>query len=137
MKVEKDQPTLWTKLINKEFLRFLVSGGLNTLFTYLIYLLLLTLLDYRVAYTFSYIFGIFVSYGLNVRFVFRQKVTFKSFIQFPLVYLLQYLINLVLLYILVDHLHISKIIVPIISVLITIPISFLLSKIIIKTKPIK
>ncbi|MWJ33253.1 GtrA family protein [Saccharibacillus sp. WB 17] len=125
---------MWTKLTNKEFLRFLISGGLNTLATYIIYLILLNFLDYRVAYTISYVCGIFISYGLNVKFVFKTNVTFKSFIQFPIVYLVQYAINLLLLYVLVDYLYISEIIVPIISVIVTIPLSFLLSKFIIKTK---
>lgn len=134
MRAENGRHILWTKLTNKEFLRFLVSGGVNTLSTYLIYLILLMFLDYRVSYTISYACGIFISYALNVKFVFKEKVTFKSFVQFPIVYLLQYLINLLLLYILVDHLHISEIIVPIISVIVTIPISFILSKVIIKKR---
>ena len=73
MKAENVRTTLWTKLTNKEFARFIVSGGLNTFVTYLIYLGLLFILDYRVSYTISYIFGIFISYWLNVKFVFHEK----------------------------------------------------------------
>ncbi|MEK3865997.1 MULTISPECIES: GtrA family protein [Paenibacillus] len=134
MKVEKDHPTLLTKLLNKQFLKFVISGGINTLFTYLVYLLLLQVLSYSMSYTISYISGIFLSYYLNTIFVFKEKVTFRKFLKFPVVYLVQYLINLLMLFVLVEYLNLSKQIVPLIVIVVTIPITYTLSKLIIKSK---
>lgn len=134
MKVESGRPTLLTKLLNKEFLKFVVSGGINTLTTYLMYLLLLLFLNYSLSYTVSYVSGIFLSYYLNTVFVFKEKMSIKKFLKFPIVYLIQYFINLLMLYILVEHLHLSTKIVPLIVVVVTIPVTFVLSKLIIKSK---
>lgn len=134
MKVEKDHPTLLTKLLSKQFLKFVISGGINTLATYLVYLLLLGFLSYSISYTISYVSGIFLSYYLNTVFVFKEKVLFRKFLKFPIVYLVQYLINLLMLYVLVEHLNLSKQIVPLIVIVVTIPITYTLSKLIIKSK---
>ncbi|WP_339251667.1 GtrA family protein [Paenibacillus sp. FSL P2-0136] len=134
MKVESGRPTLLTKLLNREFLKFVVSGGINTLTTYLMYLLLLLFLNYSLSYTVSYVSGIFLSYYLNTVFVFKEKISIKKFLKFPIVYLIQYFINLLMLYILVEHLHLSTKIVPLIVVVVTIPVTFVLSKLIIKSK---
>ncbi|WP_254848764.1 GtrA family protein [Paenibacillus odorifer] len=115
-------------------MKFVISGGINTLFTYLVYLLLLQALSYSMSYTISYISGIFLSYYLNTIFVFKEKVTFRKFLKFPIVYLVQYLINLLMLFVLVEYLNLSKQIVPLIVIVVTIPITYTLSKLIIKSK---
>ena len=134
MKVETDRPTLWMRFTNKEFLKYLFSGGFNTLATYVLYLLLLNIWSYNLAYSISYISGIFISYALNSLFVFKEKISFRTFIKYPIVYVVQYLISLILLNVLIEYVGFSNKIVPIITIVITIPITFLLSKLIIKGK---
>lgn len=134
MKAEKDQPTLWMKFINKEFLKYLISGGINTVATYGLYLLFLIVMEYKTAYSLSYIVGILFSYLLNTIFVFKEKVSLMKFIKFPVVYLAQYLINLIILLLLVEYINLPAEIVPIIVIFITLPITYLLSKYIIKGK---
>ncbi|AIQ49621.1 polysaccharide synthesis protein GtrA [Paenibacillus sp. FSL R7-0273] len=134
MKAESGHPTLLTKLLSKEFLKFVISGGINTLTTYLMYLLLLAFFDYSLSYTLSYVSGIFLSYYLNTVFVFKEKVALGKFLKFPIVYLVQYLVNIMMLYVLVEHLHLSTGIVPLIVIVITIPITYVLSRLIIKSK---
>ena len=81
-----------------EFLRFLLVGGFNTLSGYAVYLFFLWLLDGPIwAYNISYAVGIIVSYCLNVRFTFRQKLSWKKFAAFPLVYVVQYVVGLLVL----------------------------------------
>jgi len=125
---------LLTKHLNKEFLKFLVSGGINTLATYLMYLLLLLFYNYSISYSISYVAGIFLSYYLNSVFVFKEKISFRKFLKFPLVYIVQYLINMLLMYILVEYVQMYAQIVPLVAMVITVPITFLLSKMIIKSK---
>ena len=54
------------------FVRFLLTGGLNTAVTYGVYLLLLGPLGYRWAYVASFVFGIGLSYALLRWFVFQS-----------------------------------------------------------------
>src|SRR5437868_5451334 len=79
------------------FCRFLISGGTNTILTYLIYVGLVLVLPYPVAYTITTILGIFSSYILNARFVFRRKLSLTVALQYPLVYVVQYVLGLCLL----------------------------------------
>lgn len=122
------------KYLNKEFLKFIVSGVLNTLATYIIYLLFLNYIGYSISYTISYVSGIFISYYLNSLFVFKEKLSLKKFIKYPIVYIAQYLINLCMVFLFVEKLGLSAQIVPLVVILITLPITYLLSKLIIKEK---
>lgn len=134
MKAEEDQPTLWMRFLNKEFLRFILSGGINTICTYGLYLLLLLFFEYKISYTVSYIIGILLAYFLNSTLVFKEKVSLNKFLKFPIVYLVQYLINVVILYLFVEYVKMSAEIVPLIVIVISLPITYLLSKYIIKGK---
>ena len=51
--------------ISSPFLRFLVSGGVNTLGTYLLYLALLVLLPYWLSYAIAFVSGIALAYVLS------------------------------------------------------------------------
>lgn len=54
------------------FVRFLLTGGLNTAVTYGVYLLLLGPIGYRWAYVASFVFGIGLSYAMLRWFVFQN-----------------------------------------------------------------
>jgi len=117
-----------------QFVKFIGVGGINTAITYLLYLLLLLFLNYQVSYTISYIFGIYLSYWLNLKFVFNEKSSRKKMLLFPLVYIVQYLLGIFILYIVIDKFDFPKEIGPIIVVIITIPFTYLFTKIILKAK---
>jgi putative flippase GtrA len=97
-----------------------------------IYLLVALFLAYPTAYTVSYVAGIFISYYLNARFVFREKLRLSKALQFPIVYLAQYLIGLGSLSLLIEVAHLSKFFAPIVVVVITVPCTYLLSRYMIK-----
>lgn len=134
MKAGKGLLMLLIKHLNKEFLKFLISGGINTLATYLMYLFLLLFYNYSLSYSVSYIAGIFLSYYLNSVFVFKEKISFRKFLKFPIVYLVQYIVNMLMLYVLVEYAQFNVQIVPLVAMIITVPITFILSKMIIKSK---
>src|ERR1039457_2504705 len=98
--------------VSPEFLRFLVSGAINTVLTYVLYLLLLLVLSYTVAYTCCYVVGVFLSYYLNARFVFRSPVSLATAGRYPVVYLVQYVVSIVLLHVLVEVCGLDPRIVP-------------------------
>ena len=118
-------------LRDHEFARFLISGAVNTVTTYLIYVGLVLFLPYPVAYTITTAIGILLSYYLNARFVFRQPLRLSAALRYPAVYAIQYVLGLVLLYVLVEIGHLSKFIAPVFIVLATVPVTFVLSRLII------
>lgn len=122
------------RVLNRELLRqgiyFVFSGGLNTLATYLLYLLLLNFLHYQIAYATSFIAGIFLSYTLSTRFVFRTTHSWVKFALFPLVYLISYAAGAAVLDLAVSRLGIGQRIAPLVSACVTLPLSFALSRLI-------
>lgn len=116
--------------IPKQFFRFLVAGAVNTTFSYLLYILLLAYLHYSWAYTIAYCAGILLSYYLNTYFVFKQVASWSGFAKFPLVYLAQYIVGVIVLWILVQRLSVSPGLAMIAVIGISIPLTFILSKVI-------
>ena len=89
---------LW-KIENK-FLRFIFVGALNTVFGYLIFLLLIwTGLHYSIALLLSQILGVLFNYKTTGYLVFQNKSN-NLIIKFFIVYGVIYLINLLELYLL-------------------------------------
>lgn len=114
-----------------EFARFLLVGATNTLFSYLLYVLLLRAMPYIAAYTLSYGAGIVLSYFLNVQFVFRKRAGLASFLKFPLVYLIQYGLGALVLWLLVGA-GISPTLSMLGVIIVTIPVTFLSSRFVLK-----
>jgi putative flippase GtrA len=112
----------------QQFFRFMAMGALSTAVTYVIYVLLSLYFNYQFAYFCAYMLGIVLSYYLNVLFVFDTKISLRTFVRFPLVYVIQYLISALFLGILVEKLLISTIIAPVLILVITLPLSFVLSR---------
>ena len=85
----------------KKFLRYILTGLLNTLATYITSIILLKIFNlFLVLSNFiGYIVGIFVSFYLNRNFVFKSKQAQikKQFYKFICACLFSYLINLIFL----------------------------------------
>ena len=120
------------KFNRNEFFKFIFFGGINTVLSYAIYVVLLLFLIYPVAYSLAYFLGIFISYYLNSRFVFKRNVRLVKAFQYPLVYLVQYLLGVSLLSVLIEIFSLNKFIAPALVIMITIPVTFSLSRFIIK-----
>jgi len=112
------------------FLRFLISGGVNTGATYGMYLLLLQFMGYKPAYTVAYIFGIVLGFLLNRLFVFQAHRGWRSLVLYPFVYLAQYLVSLAIVWAWVERLHMPASIAPLFAIVITIPLTYVLSRIV-------
>ena len=110
------------------FARFVISGGINTGLTYCIYLFFQMMLSYQVAYLIAYVAGIFIAYFMSSLFVFNKPVSLRSFFRFPIVYIVQYGVGAVLLWLLVSLLNVSSTYAPLIVIAVTLPLTFLLSR---------
>jgi len=119
------------KFTNREFVSFVCFGTVNTILTYIIYLIFLLVVTYPVAYSITFVIGVYTSYYFNATFVFKQGLTLKKALQYPMVYLIQYVLGLGLLYLLVESFAMDPRIAPIVIVVLTVPITFLLSRLII------
>lgn len=116
------------QLINNQVLRFLVTGGLNTIVTYGIYLLLKGAVGYQIAYLISYVSGILFSYFMSAIFVFRKKISLRTFSRFPVIYVIQYAVGALLLGVLIHTFSIPTTIAPLLVILVTLPLTFILSR---------
>lgn len=119
-------------LISGEFARFVIVRGICTVLSYGAYLLLLLSFSYEVSYVCSYLFGIVLAYLVNSRFVFRVAMSRRSAIRFPLVYVVQFVGTFLILRIAVQWAHISPSIAYGLAVCVTIPLTFVLSRRIIR-----
>lgn len=113
------------------FIRFLFVGIFNVIFSYLIYLIALFIIKiYIFAYTISFIISVIVSYLLNSKVVFNVRLSKKNMLKFPIVYIVQFIFGFFGLTYIVEYLNIDSRFAPIMLLIVTIPLTYILSKII-------
>lgn len=120
--------------LKEEFGRFLVAGAINTALSFSLYLIFNLFFHYQLAYWLAFFLGILFSFWVNSRWVFRAAMNWKTFLAFPLVYLFQYFFGAVLLHILVEILGISEWTSPIVVIVCSVPVTFLMSRFVLKRK---
>lgn len=118
--------------MSKEFLRFIIAGSVNTLLSWLMFVALVQYLAYLVAYSMAYVFGILISYYLNVKFVFRESIMLESVIKYPVIYLSQYSCGVISMWFIVGQLKLPPHLAMVIVITITVPITFFISRKLIK-----
>lgn len=103
-------------------LRFFVVGAINTLFSYLVYALLILLgMHYSLATLISTVLGVIFNFFTTGRIVFRSMDN-KRFIMFVLVYAFTYFVNILLLSWLVDGASMDELLA---GALVTLPVALL------------
>ena len=109
-------------------LRFLIAGGFNTAVTYLLYLALLRVMSYQISYALSFMTGIGISYVLARTFVFKTHQGLRSALMLVFTYLIQYLVGAAVVWTWVDLLAQHAMLAPAIATGVTLPLTYLLSK---------
>lgn len=120
--------------LQKESIRFLVVGAINTGATYLEYLALLNWLSYPVAYSIAFATGILLSFYLNTRFVFRTPASWRKLLLYPGVYVVQYLLGVFVLWIAVEHAGLSRPTAMLVVIVVSTPVTFILSRSILRVR---
>ncbi|MCD8826906.1 GtrA family protein [Staphylococcus gallinarum] len=117
-----------------EIIKFIIVGGINTIDYYIVYLFLLKILglNYLISHLTGFIVSFIISYYLNCYFVYKVTPTWKKFIQFPITQVINMGMQTLLLYIFVQWFQVSSVIAPFVGLVITIPITFILSKYILR-----
>ncbi len=95
------------KFLNAEFIRFLLTGVLNTAFGYGLYALSYYITGHEgVALAIDYVIGAFFNYKSYSLLVFSQYNK-KRFIMFCLVYVFTYLLNYLIVFLLMNKLTLN------------------------------
>lgn len=123
-----------TKILNlfssNKFIGYLFVGSFNTIMGLVVYSALLWLgMHYLLASAATFIFGVLEGYTLNSLLVFKEKPRFKSLLRFALVYCISLALNLLMMYVLVDGLHMGKLIAQIITCIVLAGVNFYLIKV--------
>ncbi|EGQ3407736.1 GtrA family protein [Staphylococcus pseudintermedius] len=119
-----------------EIFRFVLVGGVNTLNYYIVYLILLRLFDvhYLISHIVGFIFSFVVSFYLNCYFVYKVRPTLKKFLAFPLTQVVNMGTQTLLIFIFGDLMHFNAALAPFVGLIVTIPITYILSKFILKDR---
>lgn len=112
----------------QRWLRFIIGGGINTGFTYLVYLSINTFINYQLAYLVAYATGIVFSYCFNALVVFRVPLSWAVLFSYPVVYVLQYMFSALLLGGLIEYFGIEESVAPLFVVVLSIPFTYFMSK---------
>lgn len=115
----------------QQFIKFGLVGCINTVTSLAIYYLLIFLnVQYLLASVAGYIFSSIVGFILNKFWVFQAKntKTIQETIRYYIVYGCALLINLGMMYLQIDVLMISDKIAPLITLCVTVPFNFIMSK---------
>src|SRR5579863_10117271 len=117
-------------LSTNKFIGYLFVGGFNTVMSIAVFSALLWLgMHYMLASSTTYIFGVLEGYTLNSILVFREKPHFKSLLRFTLVYCISLVLNLLLMDLQVELLHMGKLVAQIITCMVLIILNFYLVKV--------
>lgn len=120
-------------LVALQITRFIFMGTISTAAMFGIYVVLNLILNYQVSYFISYVLTVVLSYILNTRFVFNIPMSWKTFFQFPIVYVVQYISSAIGLEILV-RMGFSVTIAPLITIVLLLPVTYFLSRLIMAKK---
>ena len=119
--------------VTRKFGSFFVIGLINTLSSQLLYILFVTLsITASLSSLFSDILTMVLSYFLNMKFTYKIKPSFKTFISFPFSYIPGWIVNMLMVVICVDLLHVREVFAKLVSIPITVPLNFIVMSFIMK-----
>lgn len=115
-------------MIAREAWRYLVAGGVNTAVTYVLYLAMLTWLDYRLAYVLAFVAGIGLSFLLLRHLVFARPGKRHSLAWLAASQVLQLGLGLVVVQAWVAWLHAPVWLAPLAAIAVCVPLMFFIQR---------
>lgn len=119
---------------NKQFMIFIIIGGINTLSSAVFSSIYSLLLGEVQAFIPGYATGILISYMLNTLFTFKDTFSLNKLIKFAASTIPNFCIQFISVYIGVNLLHVHHIICYGIAAIIGVPVTFLILKFFVYTK---
>ena len=128
LKIKEDA---WNGLV--QLVKFGIVGLTNNAISYIVYLILIWFgMHYTPANIIGFTVSVFNSYYWNNKYVFKDeggRVWWKTFIKTYISYAgTGIILSNILLYLWIDVLGISKVVAPLINLIITVPINFVVNK---------
>ena len=114
-----------------EMIRFSIVGVLVTVIHYVVYWLLLLVIDVNIAWTAGYIAGFVFNYYMSAYFIFRSKANVKNGAGFSGAHLVNYLLQMVLLNVFIK-IGLSPSMAPVGVYAVSLPVNFLLVRFVFK-----
>ena len=115
-------------MIFREVVRYLLVGGLNTVATYALYLLLMRRIDYRAAYVLAFLAGIVLSAVLLRHVVFRRPGRRYANLYVAANYGLQLLLGSLVVSAWGEWMHGPVWLAPAVAIAVCVPLVFLLQR---------
>lgn len=122
------------KFYDRKFLIFCIIGAVNTILAQVIYMLVVTIgiCSAGMASVVGDVLTIAVSYVLNMKLTYHERLSIKSAVSFPISYIPGTIINMIIVMIVVNVLHFPKIFAKLISLPLTIPLNYICVSLIVK-----
>ena len=120
---------LWERIL--QFIKFCMVGVSNLAISLIVYYIFITINTklYIIGNAVGFIVSVLNSYFWNSRFVFKKTdEAAKTMIKTFAAYSTNLILGTALLYVFVDIMHISEYIAPLLNLVITVPLNFLLNK---------
>lgn len=114
---------------NKQFYRFCIVGVCNTVNYFVIFSVLHELVVYIIAHIIAFILSGLISYILTTKYTFNDSCSWETFIRFPLTFLPNLFMSTIGTIVLVDCSIISEDYASLVTMIVAIPITFLVSKV--------
>ena len=115
-----------------QFIKFGIVGFSNTLISLAVYYILLFFgWNYLLANTMGFLISVCNAFFWNYQYVFKDKTETsipKSFSKVFITYGISYLVSTFLIWLMVDIMHISEWLAPLIRLVVTVPLNFVLNK---------
>ncbi len=127
------------KRTGREFIRFVIIGGINTLNYYILYLLLhkAAAFGYMISHIAAFSLSLIVSFFLNSYITFNVKPTLAKFLAFPFTQLFNFTVSSCFMYVFIEYFHLSSFMTPLLSVVAAVPMTFFFTGKILKKESVK
>lgn len=123
------------KALNKPFFRFVIVGVFNTVNYFIMFTVLNNIgVSYILAHLCAFLYSAFVSYFLTSYYTFKTKPSIKTMTRFPITYLPNLILSTLGTIILVENNLLSESIASLVVMIASIPITFIISKLIFHNK---
>ena len=116
-------------IFDLDFLIFVFCGGLGTLTNFVFSSLISRKLNPVISYVIGYSISLFVTYILNMIYIFRRKLSGKAFIKFVFSYIPNFIILFLFVYIFINKIGLNKYLVYLLAAVIGLPLTFIILKI--------
>lgn len=112
----------------REFLMFLIIGGINTLNGIVFAYIFSMMLNDNVAYMVGYFCGFVISYLLNSYITFRTRLGLVRFIKYGISYIPNFIIQNIMVFLIMNVLQQPKLLAYALAAVVGIPVTFLIMK---------